>query len=438
MNAGFASREITPQKLPIQTYMSTADSVRDPLRAQAAVFSDKGNTAAFVALDTVIVEAEYAVRIRKAVEAQIGIPASHVQVHATHTHACPSVVDRSWMQKDMDYIEYMIAQAVDAVCAAYANCEPVEIGVGSGFEARVSFNRRYKKRDGSFISQPTITPTTQDILARESEIDTEVGVLAARRKDGSIAGVLVNFACHACHHLGDLSAGFPGILRDRLEAEHGAGCVAVFLNGPCGNIMYLDFSNPFMTDEAQSKEYMGKILADDVSAILEKNMTWSVDGGVSIVERVVPVAYRPLDFLREHVDRMEEYSEEYNVYPGLVRLGWYEYSLKELEKLHAQSDHEDAILQVIQIGDAVFASVPCEYFSEYALRIKTESPVRRTFVVSLANGWLGYIPTLEAFAHLSGHETVQSISSRMVPEAGNQMASALLEMIRLLPSSEAK
>ncbi len=73
---------------------------------------------------------------------------------------------------------------------------------------------------------------------------------------------------------------------------------------------------------------------------------------------------------------------------------------------------------------------------EYALRIKEESPVGDTFVVSLANGWLGYIPHREAFERIGGHESTWCISSKMEPDAGDRMADAMLELIRTAPVAE--
>ncbi len=65
--------------------------------------------------------------------------------------------------------------------------------------------------------------------------------------------------------------------------------------------------------------------------------------------------------------------------------------------------------------DTVFGAVPAEYFSQHSLSIKEESTVRQPFVVSLANGWLGYLPHREAFNRIGGHESTWCLSSRMEP-----------------------
>ena len=75
------------------------------------------------------------------------------------------------------------------------------------------------------------------------------------------------------------------------------------------------------------------------------------------------------------------------------------------------------------------ACIPAEYFTEHGLRIKMESPVEKTFVISLANGWVGYVPTVQAFSRPCGHETTNALWSKLVPEAGDLLADTALELV---------
>jgi len=52
-------------------------------------------------------------------------------------------------------------------------------------------------------------------------------------------------------------------------------------------------------------------------------------------------------------------------------------------------------------------------------------------VVELANGWHGYVPTREAFAH-GGYEARLGYQSRLVPEAGNLMCETALRLLTRL------
>ncbi|MBU0608392.1 MAG: hypothetical protein KKI08_10940, partial [Armatimonadetes bacterium] len=75
--------------------ITTADPARvvhDPLLAKALVLSDGATTLAIVAMDVVAigliadVEDDFLPRVRARIEAELGIPASHVLVNASHTH----------------------------------------------------------------------------------------------------------------------------------------------------------------------------------------------------------------------------------------------------------------------------------------------------------------------------------------------------------------
>ncbi|MCK5843881.1 MAG: hypothetical protein KAG97_04180, partial [Victivallales bacterium] len=199
LHAGFAEIDITPTIFPVMTYLSTAEDVMDPLFAHAAVFDDGRTKLAFLSLDVVIVEAEYADRIRDGASKSTEIQKANIMVCATHNHACPAVVERPGFEKTHDYIEFMIERGIDAVAKAHDALQPVEYAVQSGFEERVSFNRRYIKKNGTIVSQPRIDFLSDEILCREGVVDPELGVLCARDKNGKIIGMLVTFACHAVH-----------------------------------------------------------------------------------------------------------------------------------------------------------------------------------------------------------------------------------------------
>ena len=424
LRAGFAEIDISPTKFPVVTYFSSANEVMDPLFAHAAVFDDGTTTLAFLSFDVVIVEVEYVKRIRDGIAALRNIPISNIMVSATHNHACPSVVERPASGKDDEYLDFMVEKGIAVVAKAFDALEPVEYGIKSGFEERVSFNRRYIKKNGTVVSQPRIELFNNDILCHEGVVDPEIGVLCVRNANGRIIGVMVNFACHAVHHMGSLSAGFPGVLCERIKKFYGPECVCLFLNGACGNIIHRNYSDP---DQEDTKERIGTILADDVKQLIDE-MSFEKNASLAAAESNVRIKYRDFRGLEKNINNLEDF----NVFQSLLTKGWYKFSLKELKKLHAKSDHEEAIVQVFKIGDVFFGTAPCEYFAENALRIKKESLQKNTFVVSLANGWLGYIPHKAAFERDGGHESTWAFWSKMEHDAGDIIADEILELIETL------
>jgi hypothetical protein len=50
-------------------------------------------------------------------------------------------------------------------------------------------------------------------------------------------------------------------------------------------------------------------------------------------------------------------------------------------------------MQAIRLGNTVFVTFPCEVFTEIGLEVKKQSPFKNTFILGVAGGFSGYIPT---------------------------------------------
>ncbi len=423
LRAGFFETDITPRSFPIRTYRGSADGVLDPLSARAAVFQCDETVVGLVSLDVVIVERDVVRRVRELATARCPIPKSNILVCATHNHACPAVIDRPGFPREVEYVEFMADRAACALARAFDNLREARIAAGSCVQSQASFNRRFITRDGCVVTQPRGADLAR-VLCNENVIDPEVGVLRVTDARGEVMGLLVNFGCHAVHHSGQISAGFPGVLCRRLKERLGAECGVVFLNGPCANVIHRDYLNPGMED---SKERTGGLLADAALRVLE-DMLVPRDEPVKAASRRIRLEYRDFDRAERE---FEDPAVRRNIFRGLVSDGWYDYAaLKRMAEENGGG--EEAEIQALRIGEAVLAAIPAEYFMEHGLRIKQESPARRTFVVSLANGWTGYIPTQAALQRKGGHETTTAFWSKMQPEAGDMMADAALELIRSL------
>jgi hypothetical protein len=88
---------------------------------------------------------------------------------------------------------------------------------------------------------------------------------------------------------------------------------------------------------------------------------------------------------------------------------------------------EQVEVQALAVGDVAFVGYPAEMFTEFGVRTKAGSPFAATFVCELANGWFGYVPTLEAYEH-GGYETRLG-SNGLDPHAGETMLSAALSLL---------
>jgi neutral ceramidase len=108
-----------------------------------------------------------------------------------------------------------------------------------------------------------------------------------------------------------------------------------------------------------------------------------------------------------------------------------------LEYLIEKEPEAEVEIQALQVGPAVFLANPAEYFCESGLAIKRASPFPQTYVVTFANGCVGYVPPEAAFApDGGGYETVLTSYSNLALAAAQQIADASLELAgRLTPGT---
>jgi hypothetical protein len=84
-------------------------------------------------------------------------------------------------------------------------------------------------------------------------------------------------------------------------------------------------------------------------------------------------------------------------------------------------------LQGVRINDAVFIAIPAEVFVEIGLEVKGRAS-HRTFIVGIANGYIGYLTTADAH-RLGGYEVV---SSKVAPHAETVLIEAVLNLEKKL------
>ena len=70
-----------------------------------------------------------------------------------------------------------------------------------------------------------------------------------------------------------------------------------------------------------------------------------------------------------------------------------------LKQLHAIQDQVIPAENIcIALDDTAFVSFPGELFTEIGMEIKAKSPFAHTYLIGLANGYIGYVPTRKAIS----------------------------------------
>ena len=89
-------------------------------------------------------------------------------------------------------------------------------------------------------------------------------------------------------------------------------------------------------------------------------------------------------------------------------------------------------LQALRIGDVAIGGIPAEVFVETGLAFKQRSPFKPSFIISLNNGYYGYLPTPEHHK-LGGYETWLG-TNRLEVDASTKILDHLLEMVKAMKS----
>jgi hypothetical protein len=114
-------------------------------------------------------DGEWLRSIRERITSLTGVPATHIRISSSHTHAGPSL-ERPWFDAGADMIGPYIASLTDKVAgaclAAHRSLQKARVAGGKGF-CPVNVNRRRPQQSDRFILAPN----------PEGFSDHEVGVI---------------------------------------------------------------------------------------------------------------------------------------------------------------------------------------------------------------------------------------------------------------------
>jgi neutral ceramidase len=423
IHVGFAETDVTPRlgsQSPGGMKARTVAEIHDPLKIVAMVIRSGDRSVAIVGLDALFVTAEVTARARAAIEKEAKIPGDSVLIGASHTHSGGPIVSCFESEADPVYVDLVANRVAEAVIAANGRLHRAEIGVGLGHEPSISFNRRFLMRDGRQLTHPG--KGNAEIVRPAGPIDPDVGVLAARAPGGALMGLFVNFACHLTVGNGPgFSADYVYQLRESLRRHFQQSDLPVgFLLGAAGDVTQVDNLRPGRESGTRWAEVFGQAIGAEVAQAVAR-MTWEPEAEVLAVRTSVPIPIR------------SELEEPKGPGKGLG-------AGSDAEKIYAR-EHElvarerrekpivDCEVQAIRIGGLGIATNGAEFFCGLGLDIKAASPFAKTWVVSLANDWVGYVPTASAY-YAGGYEPRTARSAKLAPWAGQALLEGALAALR--------
>ena len=424
IQVGFGVGDITPKagmEMPGGFQKHYSKGALEPLLAVACVLHDGERSMALVGIDTVAILKSTVAKARQVIEGATKIPGSHILIGASHTHTGGPVVGTAGSDEDPVYTDMVAKGVAEAVASAWNSLHAGEVGIGTGREETVAFNRRFLMRDGREITHPGKpgTPHHKDIVGPAGPADPEVGVLAFRGPDGKVLGIVVHFTCHSTVVNGDLySPDYAGYLRKHLKARYGAETPVAFLLGPCGDITQVDNLSTAVEFGVDHADMMGQKLAAETVRTIGR-MTWSKEIPVASATENPKLPIRPEpDPVRETpaFGLGSAWDDEYRKSRAVVA------------EERAKNPKVACEVQAIRVGPLGIVTNGAEYFCEYALRIKRCSTFKPTWVVTLANEYIGYVATANGFV-AGGYEPRTAQSSKMSIDTGQRLVESALKAL---------
>jgi hypothetical protein len=444
LRAGAAKADITPpQAADMQA--PTGKYENEHLYARAIVLDNGAVRAAIIGTDQPNLSEAVWGSASQRIAKDLDCPVANIIMSATHTHSAvnPSAPTNvpstaSALSKDDQRIADGI---VNAVHEAKGKLEPAQMSFGTG-QVDLNSNRDAIDPETHLWTQApnTVAPS-----------DKTVAVLSFENLSGQPIGVYVNYAMHAINgYLSNFYSGdFPGAMSRWVEEAFNDKAIAVFTQGASGdqNPLYLRPSTNAMASRTgvpitgyeavresveeplRDQKVQGKPMDPEVRDRLQRWM--EAEGTVlgEVVIRTMTHATR-----KERDVRIAGEMKEITC-PGRVRTdtgahvnsGPTPYVIG-MPGTYADGPAVPIRIGVLGIGDVALTHVDAEIYTLIAQRIKRQSPMANTMVVTIADGRSasGYIPDDASFSH----NTFQVIASHLkVGCAESSIADGLTDMV---------
>jgi neutral ceramidase len=440
LKAGVAIADITPQQWPLLVRGSFTPalikSAHDPLTSRALVLSDGKMTLAIVVVDSCLIDRTELDKAKAIATEKTGIPGGRILISATHTHSAPFSNAAQGTPEELAYQKLMIDGIAQSIIDAQTNLQPAQAGSSDDILREEVNNRRWFLKPGTMPVNPFGKTTDivkmnpgsgPNLITPAGPTDPEVSILSIRDAKGQPLALLGNYALHYVGDTGkEVSADYFGefnrLIGVRLRRSPETGFVGILSNGTSGDINNINFRAPLPPREPyeQIRIVAAKTADAAYRAYLKTNHQNDVELGM--VERIVSLKLRKPDTELAKQSKIFLATEDEQTLPPLAK-----HYAKRVLDLADEPEAIDVKIQALRIGDLAICTLPFEVFVEIGLKLKAESPFPDTFVIELANGGYGYLPTKEQH-QFGGYETWMG-TNKVQLDANEILTKHLLEML---------
>jgi len=420
VRVGTAWADITPnEKLSVAGQMCEriAQYTHDPLTVNAVVFADGDTMVAQVSCDICLIPDDFINRTREECSAKTGIPADNIIIGATHSHVAPNTIDTIPGKVSPAFMTDFREKIVDSVFRAVKDLEEAQIYAGKGFIEQMGFNRR-GMHDGNKCDM-YFGSWEKGFEGLEGPRDGEVGVLFAKRLDGSLKVVVSSFSTHPNSVEGEsfYSADVAGAVRAYLRKSLGDDIGVVYLTGAAGNtapsqlVDNVENIQPWRGEEGWKRS--GMYLGSEIVKTIAGTVDPMVDPKLILKKETLKIPIMD--------------------YPEDIVIGWDDPHFKQAKldwpRKTAEESPYTVRVSVIRVGDAAICTNPAEFYVEHGLAIKDNSPASVTLISELTDGFVGYVATREAYTH-GGYSTWPAEGCKLAHDAGEKIVASTKGLLK--------
>jgi hypothetical protein len=406
--------------------------------------------AILVSCDLVAIHDGMQARLRKLLEGKLeGFDLRKLLLSATHTHTAPVTLDpwydvtEEGVMKPAEYVDFFLARAADAVVDAWKGRAPGAATWGLGY-AVVGLNRRMTYADGRPPYGRNDRPTSGESGTEDHAVETLFFFDGGRR----LTGVAINVACpRVVGNANTISSDFWNDVRALLRERYGTELQILGWCGAAGD----QSPHPQLRKaaDARMRKLSGNV--SETRAIAQR-MADAVDYAYRAVKNEakseLPFAHRVEDVKlpgrkvtaaeptrrghrradREEAGRAAELGRHFP-------LRWHGEVLKRYEHPEATPNIDGA--HVLRLGDVAMASNAFELFLEYGIQMRARSRALQVFLIQLACGCGGYLPSERAVAG-GGYSAIPE-SGLVGPDGGRILVDRTVDLMNgLWPPSPRK
>jgi len=454
--AGWAETNLTPEKkvrLAGQFCERISEYVETPVCATALALSTEADSVIFCScdLESIGMNLVQGVRARLA-ETIPDFDSRKLIISATHTHTSIQYASHTidsgstlsvlkqytpdnvkyadplpagdGVMDDEEALEHLTARLTEVVTAAWKDRKPAKFANEFG-RAAVGMCRRAKYDDKS--AKMWGDTNTANFVALEGGSDTGLELLYFFDGAGKLTGVVANLACpaQAVQHRTFVSSDFWGKAKEILRKQFGEGLFLLPICSPAGDQCPVDLvrwvepesdladpnivrvnppvrkADPSMFDLPGARKAGSRIAREIIECY--DDAVREMRDAVCLEHRVEPVRLPVRKVTREERDAAEDALDRFFQRCAGKTLSFYDNASMHvhagtLARYDYQQKHHVFEIEAhfLRLNDLAFATNPFELFLDFGNQIRAQSPAAQTFLIQLANGSLGYVPTERA------------------------------------------